>query len=185
MKNTFLKIVCAALVLSFSASVIAGEDYYRQFTYKKEVTNDGEENHIQYRFLQGQSEVVVSPLKKIMVSAEVYLLEGGQDFVTAYSEMLATRTSPTADWQYMPNPQQGMCPKVLKGTWSAPADQLVFSTPSISGDRAVFDSRNSAKLLFNDAILSPEVKGTELVMDFGYGNAPIEMNVGRGGFCPY
>ena len=76
-----------------------------------------------------------------------------------------------------------MCPKIYKGQWSAPSDKLVLNSV-ISGDRATFDSRPSAKLVFNEKILSPEVKGTELVLDYGYANQPIDVVIGRGGFCP-
>lgn len=186
MKRTIFSVLALAVSASaFAAPAdLGGEDYYLQFVYKKEVSDDGDGDvRIQYRFLGGQSEVVVNDLKKIMVSGELYLLDGMQ-FVVAYSEMLATRDTPTSPWRYMPNPNQGICPIVVKGTWSAPADKLVLS-PAVSGDRATFDSRNSVKLVFDDKLLSPEVKGSELVMDYGYSNAPIEMTVGRGGFCPY
>lgn len=184
------RLLLSVLALTASTSAFAapalfgGEDYYRQFVYKKETSDDGDGDvQIQYRFLSGQSEVAVNDLNKIVVSAELYLLDE-MKFVVAYSEMLATRETASSPWRYMPNPKQGLCPIVVKGTWSAPAEKLVLS-PKVSGDRATFDSRNSAKLIFDDMLLSPEVKGTELVMDYGYSNAPIEMTVGRGGFCPF
>ncbi len=189
MSTSARTLVLSALLLSVAAPAFAdgpGEDYYRQFTYLKETSNDGDGGiKTQYRELLGQSEVTVSPLKKIMVTASLYLLDG-QTYVATYSEMFGLRDTPTSEWHYIPNMDSGsMCPKVLKGSWSAPVDRMILTTSALSGDRATFDSRPAVKLIFNDKIMSPEVKGTELVMDYGYSMDPIEISVGRGGFCPY
>jgi hypothetical protein len=194
MKNPVTKLILAALGLAISTSAFAfsetytqgpGEDYYRQFTYVKETSDDGDgEVLIQYRHLIGQSEVAVSPLKKIMVTAFLYFLPNSQDFVLGYEEMIGMRDTPTGEWRYTPNMENGMCPKVIKGQWSAPQDKLILAA-GVSGDRATFDSRPAVKLIFNEKVMSPEVKGTELVMDFGYDNSPIEDTLGRGGFCPF
>jgi len=187
MKKTTITLIALSL-LTLASNAFAnvsdfgpGEDYYNQFPYATETSDDGDGTiEVQYRALMGESEVVVNDLKKIMVSAQLYLLPG-QTYLVAYNEMLATRATVTSPWQYMP---VGMCPTVMKGAWSAPADKMLLNS-KISGDRATFDSRPSAKLLFTDKILSPKVKGTELIMDNGHPNAPIDMTVGRGGFCPY
>lgn len=182
MKNT-LKILLSVFAFSLATPVSASEEYYHQFPYAVEEMDDGDgEVMQQWRWLGAAlHHVPLNPNRIVVVGVDFFLLEN-QQFVLAYDESFKVRDNPQSPWRFEMSPN-GFCKTIRRGSWSASGTQLVTGQ-GFRLDRATFSGRASAKLILDEAILTPEVKGQEIVLDYGVSNVPMETWLYRGPFCP-
>lgn len=170
---TLLSLVLAVATAAPSVQA-GGEDYYRQFMYAVEEHDDGTgEILVQYRMLMSfMNEVAITPDRLLMIDINLFLLPN-DEFAMTYTESYKVRASANAPWGFEPT-ELSFCPKVIRGTWSAPGQALETSL-GFHADRATFDGRPSVKIVLDRPIRSSEAVGREFVMDYGYSNAPIDV----------
>lgn len=161
-------VVAVGLLAGVAAHAASDLDYFKQFQFLKEVSDDGDgEITTQYRWLMGMQEYMQNgdPNRWVAANVDLVLLEDGT-FVLTYRDMLKYRASASAPWQYMP--LGDFCGTRVKGKWSVP-EQLLLGGEWMTGSRATFDSRNAVKLNFlKEFRADTHMTGQSMILDYGF-----------------
>ena len=176
------KVILLALSLFAVAPAFAGgEAYYQQFMYAKEEIDDGDEGItvVYHNLMSFLNEIEINPNRIMVVNMSLFLLPDSQ-YALTYQEDFKVRANADAPWGFEPGPT-GFCPKVIRGAWSAPDQQLV-TNEGFHADRAVFNGHPAVKIVFDRPLVSAEPVGREFIADYGFSMSPMEMATNRP-FC--
>lgn len=166
-----MKKILAALLVVASLTAIAVDsdiEYYKQFLFAEEnASDDPDFPEYQYRFLMSEdigAKFVGADGKTRLAQMDVALYDNGT-YRMKYRESVIMANGGF---------YQETC-KDMSGTWAVPADRLEFDKTLMFGARHFSDQRNKVKVNLAQTIKSPEVKNLNIILDYGYSNAPVEI----------
>ena len=163
------KFLAALIVLASLAAYAASDiEYYKQFLFVEENSSeDPDFPEYQYRFLMSEdvgAKFVGADGKTRLAQMDIALYDNGT-YRMKYRESVIMDNGGF---------YQETC-KDMSGTWAVPADRLEFDQDLMFGARHFSDNKNKIKVNLAQTIKSPEVKALNLILDYGYSNAPVEI----------
>lgn len=163
MKKLF---ILSVLLLSFLA-LASDRAYYEQFIYQEENTSDDPDfPAYQYRFLQdglGTNFTTADGHKRNATIDIALYSDGSYKMKYKENELLDNGGF-----------YQVTC-KEISGKWDVPEDKLILDGDLAFGYRHFADETNKVRMQMNQVIGSAEVKGLDIILEYGYSNAPADI----------
>lgn len=147
--------------------------YFHLFPYAKEFVDSG--NGVlkeSFKFLMGESEVVVSEHRHLVLQVALFLLPN-YEYVLSYVELVKVRDDAAQPWRYEVDPRTNICPKIVRGHWTAPIDRLVADA-GFEADRAVVDGQPAVMIDFVSTVGTPQTQGAQIVLDYAHSDVGLD-----------
>lgn len=175
-----MSLLLRVLLLGFLGTASAGADdgsaYYRELNYHRELIDTGDGFRTRYRKLVSEeNEIRVSENRILFVKMKLFLLPEDR-YLLSYLEYYHVRRNANSEWQ-LELGWSGNCPKILKGSWTAPERQLLAEHP-FTADRYFTGGRPTLKIEFVSPIVSRAVLGAEFPFEWDWSGNPMEHELG-------